>query len=101
HAAGWHFARAILLNPNNMFAQTLYGALMTFMGQPAAALARLELVLQRDPYPPLWYWEWYGLALYQLRRYDDTIAAFLKMGLRHPWTHAYLAAAYAMAGRVD
>lgn len=101
HAAAVHFERAIVLNPNNMFAQTLHGALMTFMGQPAAALARLELVLQRDPYPPLWYWEWYGLALYQLRRYDDTIAAFHKVGLRHPWTHAYLAAASAMAGRVD
>jgi tetratricopeptide (TPR) repeat protein len=100
-AAVVHFERAISLNPNNMFAQTLYAALATFMGEPEAALARLNVVLQRDPYPPLWYWEWYGMALYQLRRYDDSLAAFHKMGLRHPWAHGYLAAGNAMAGRLD
>jgi TolB-like protein/class 3 adenylate cyclase len=100
-AAVVHFERAIFLNPNNMFAQTLYAALMAFMGQPAAALARLELVLQRDPYPPLWYWEWCGTTLYQLRRYDDALAALHKVGLRHAWTYGYLAAAYAMAGHAE
>ena len=100
-AAAAHFDRAINLNPNDMQAQTLYANLMIFMGQPAAALTRLALVLQRDPYPPLWYWESYGMALYHLRRYDDAVAAFHKVGLRHPWTHADLAAGYAMAGRID
>jgi TolB-like protein/Tfp pilus assembly protein PilF len=100
-AAAAHFERAVVLHPNNMFAQTLYGALLIYIGRPDAALVRLELVLQRDPYPPVWYWEWSGLALYQLRRYDEATAAFHKMGLRHYWTHAYLAASYAMAGRFE
>ncbi|MEZ5832497.1 MAG: adenylate/guanylate cyclase domain-containing protein [Dongiaceae bacterium] len=100
-AAAVHFERAISLNPNDMHAQALYAELLTFVGQPGAALARLDFIRQRDPYPPLWYWELYGTALYQLHRYDDAIAAFHEIGLRNAWARGYLAAGCAMAGRVD
>ena len=97
----FHYERALQLNPNDCAAHAMYAAYLLYDGQADAALERLAVVLQRDPYPALWYWDFQGHSLYQLHRYDEAAAAFLKMGRSQTWAYAMLAASLAMAGRME
>ena len=53
------------------------------------------------PFPPGWVWEVRGGVLYQLKRYDEAIAAYLKAGENPFWMPALLAAAYAQTGQLE
>ncbi|MGH6932642.1 MAG: tetratricopeptide repeat protein [Dongiaceae bacterium] len=99
--AAFHNERALQLNPNDWLARSTYASFLLYSGQAGAALDQLNLVLKHDPYPPLWYWEIRGNALYQLGQYDEAVAAYHKMDKSQAWAHGYLAASYAMAGRMD
>ena len=99
--AAFRHDRALQLNPNDCTARTLYAHFLVFSGRADDALIELSLVRQRDPYPPLWYWEICGSTYYQSRRYDEAIAAYHKMDRSQFWAHGYLAASYAMAGKLD
>jgi tetratricopeptide (TPR) repeat protein len=65
------------------------------------ALQSLDAALQRDPFPPMWAWEIRGSVLYQLRRYEEAIAAYRKVDASYFWMPAFLAASYAQAGQVE
>jgi adenylate cyclase len=97
--AAVHLDRSIMLNPNNITALALKADLLTYTGKPDLALEIQDTILRRDPYPPSWYWEGRGIALYDLRRYDEAIISFMNTGVTRPWHHAELAAANAMAER--
>jgi adenylate cyclase len=99
--AGSHYERILTANPNNVTAGTISAELLTYVGRPVEALQRLDETMRRDPFPPNWYWEIRGMALFCLERYDEAIAAYGKMTILHAWIQAYLIAAYVHAGRRD
>src|SRR5262245_869465 len=91
--AGLHYDRAYSLNPNDVNIAADRANWIDFAGWPEEALQCLDLAMQRDPFPPAWAWEVRGSVLYQLKRYDEAIAAYLRVG-EHPfWVPALLAAA--------
>ena len=49
----FHFLRAAELNPLEVNVSTDYANLLLYTGRNAEALAVIEEVLRRDPYPPL------------------------------------------------
>jgi TolB-like protein len=97
--AALHLDRASALNPNSFAVAAIRSYLLITLGRAAEALAMLDAALPYDPYPPSGFWEFRGLALYQLRRYENATAEFMKMTPGDHWRHAYLAASYAMAGQ--
>jgi TolB-like protein len=99
--AGLHFDRAFSLNPNDVNIAADRANWLNNVGRSEEALHCLDLAMQRDPHPPHWAWEIRGSVLYQLRRYDQAIAAFLKAGEEPYWMLAHLAAAYAQNGQLE
>ena len=99
--AGLHHDRAFSLNPNDVSIAGDRANWLMFAGRLDEALQCLDVALQRDPYPPTWVWEVRGGVLYHLKRYDEAIAAYLKVGTNPFWMPALLAAAYAQAGQLD
>ncbi|RWP95736.1 adenylate/guanylate cyclase domain-containing protein [Mesorhizobium sp.] len=96
--AGIHFDRATALNPNDVDASINRGLWFVFMGRGEEALRSLDADLRRDPFPPTYYWEIRGMALFQTRRYEEAIEAFNRMDLLHWWTHCYMVACHAHSG---
>jgi adenylate cyclase len=99
--AGLHYDRAFSLNPNDVSIAGDRANWLMFAGRLDEALQCLDVALQRDPYPPTWVWEVRGGVLYHLNRYDEAVAALLKVGTNPYWIPALLAAAYAQAGQLD
>jgi tetratricopeptide (TPR) repeat protein len=99
--AGIHLDRAVSLNPNNVTSQATGANWLARTGRPEEALQTLEAAMRRDPFAPTWLWEFRFTALFHLRRYDEAITSLRTMATFHPWHHAYLAAAYAHAGKMD
>jgi len=99
--AGLHYDRAFNLNPNDVNIAGDRANWLHFAGRMEEALQCLDLALQRDPFPPTWVWEVRGGVLYQLKRYDEAIAAYLKAGENPFWMPALLAAAYAQTGQLE
>jgi adenylate cyclase len=99
--AGIHFDRAVSLNPNDVYASTLRGLWLAFVGRGEEALRSLDADLRRDPFPPTWYWGCRGVAFLQLRRHAEALDAFQHMDLLHWWIHCYIAACHAHLGRIE
>jgi adenylate cyclase len=99
--AGAHFDRALALNPNDTIASMLRGLWLAYMGRGEEALRYLDADLRRDPFPPSWYWEFRGVALFQMRRYRDAIASFEQVSMTPWWDRCYLAACHAHLGIAD
>jgi len=99
--AGAHFDRALALNPNDVLASTLRNLWLAYIGRGEEAVRGMQADIRRDPFPPTWYWECLGIALFQTRRYEETIAAFKRMDLLHWWSHCYLAASHAHLGQLE
>jgi predicted Zn-dependent protease len=99
HLAGQHFDRAVGLNPNDVSIAVDRANCLMYMNKLDEALRYLDLMLERDPYPPTYIWEVRGQILYFLRRYDEAIAALRNMRAEHFWKPMFLAAAYAQSGQ--
>ena len=98
--AGMHLNRAVSLNPNDV---SIAGARTDWLirtGRPEEALQGLAAAMRRDPFSPTWLWEFRFNALFHLERYNEAIAALRNMATFHSWHYAYLAAAYAHAGKI-
>ena len=65
-------------------------------GRSAEALEQLDLAAKLAPHAPPWYWAYRGLALFQLRRYQEALAAFQRTASPLAFDHAFLAACHAM-----
>jgi tetratricopeptide (TPR) repeat protein len=99
--AGTHFDRAISLNPNDVNIACDRANWLLRVDRVDEALRSLDSAFQRDPFPPTWAWEIRGSVLYQLKRYEEAIAAFHKVDADYFWMPAFLAAAYAQAGQME
>src|SRR5262249_62200254 len=68
---------------------------------PDDALQFVASATRRHPFPPTWLWNFRCVALFQLKRYDEAIAAIRNMANTFYMHHAYCASAHAHAGRLD
>ena len=98
--AGVHFERAMTLNPNDTLILAAYCWWLSRVGRHADALAGFDTVLQRDPFPPSWYWEVRASALLAMRRYEDAIAALQRTSSPNLSTRACLAACHSHLGNM-
>jgi TolB-like protein/class 3 adenylate cyclase len=96
--AGIHFDRAVSLNPTDTFTVCLRGLWLAHMGRAEEALQSVDAGLRRDPFPPPFYWEFRGVALFEARRHREAIDAFNEMAQQPWWCRCYLAACYAHLG---
>jgi adenylate cyclase len=93
--AAHHHSLATRLNPNNSEFIAYPCGLAVWRGQPEQALHSLGPVMRLNPTPPNRCWIVQGLALYQLRRYEEAARAFERSIARRAYVYRYLAACYA------
>jgi len=96
-----HSDRALALNPNDVTAANNRAVFQIFTGKCGEALAALDSILQRDPFPTATYWEARGTALFQLRRYQEAIEVFGLIPEPQLWERAYVIAAFALSERLE
>lgn len=99
--AGHHHDRALALNPNDTELMAQRANWLMHVGRLKEALAVLDASLERDPFPPTWYWDVRGYILYHLRRYREAILAFQSVQAEPFWIAGMLAAAYGQLGQLD
>jgi TolB-like protein/class 3 adenylate cyclase/tetratricopeptide (TPR) repeat protein len=99
--AGLHLQRAIALNPLDVRITSKHAMWMTFLGRGDEAVRILESDLRRDPFPPAWYWDFLGIALFQARRYEEAVQALNRLTPAYHWDQYYLAASYAHLGLTE
>lgn len=99
--AGISMERALALNPSDPQVIANHAHWLCRVGRYEEALSEYDLVIQRDPFPPSWYWEGRAIALFALQRYEDAIQSVRKMDRLYFWDYAVLAACYALLGRMD
>lgn len=96
----FHLLRALELNPLEVNVITDYANLFLHTGRNVEALAIIEELLRRDPYPPPWISYIHGKILFFSKRFDKAIRALDNGTFWTYRTHAFLAAAHAMAGNL-
>ena len=74
---------------------------LTYTGRADEAVQSLERGLRRDPFPPAWYWDFRGIALFETRRYQEAIQALSRLTRLYRWDYYYLAASYAHLGLIE
>jgi adenylate cyclase len=99
--AAHHLALAAKLNPNDAEMFDHRCMLENYTGHPEQGLKAIELAMTLNPTPPNEYRVGQGLALYQLRRYEEAAQAFERATARRPYVSRYLAACYAQQGRLQ
>ena len=93
-----HHERALALAPNNPLIVAQHGELLTWLGQPVAAIEWIERAMRLDPYEANQRAHLLGRALYGAKRYADAAGAYRRVptpSFRH---YAELAASFAQAG---
>ena len=95
-----HVDLAKRLNPNDTESIWHCAVMELFTGKPEQALRSIAEAQVLNPRQPNLYYDLEGIALYQLRRYEEAITAFECATARKPYVYRYLAAAYAQAGRL-
>jgi tetratricopeptide (TPR) repeat protein len=94
-----YLRRAGELNPSNQWNAADMGFVLTFCGEPEAALASFKRAREIDKYfDPPWYWSSMGLAYTILHRYEEALAAFEHLPIRKYWVSALMAACHHRLG---
>jgi TolB-like protein len=96
--AGLHLDRAMALNPMDIRITSQRAVCLAYTGRGDEAVRSLDADLRRDPFPPVWFWNYRGLALFEARRYEEAIRALSHLTTLYRWDYYYLAAAYAHLG---
>jgi TolB-like protein len=99
--AGLHHERARTLNANDVTICAAHAHWLCRVGRVSEALAAFDRALQRDPFPPGYYWETRSVALILARRFQEAIDAIRRMKRLFSWSHADLAACHAHLGQMD
>lgn len=94
-----HHQRAYELNPFDANIMALRSPLSTYSGKPDEGERWARRAMQLNPAHPDWYVTNLGLALYELGRYEEAVAAYLQVVTPQVGVLAGLAASYAQAGR--
>jgi adenylate cyclase len=93
------YERAVELNPNDADVLAYMADTLGAIGQSERAVSLLERATRLNPYHPDWYLWQLGDVLFDLGRYDETIAALGRM--RDPTgTHRLMAASHALLGNL-
>jgi len=93
-----HQRRALALNPNDDLIVVQQGEILTWLGQPEAAIEWIEKAMRLNPYHPERFWNHLGRAYFVARRYGEAIAAFDRITAPDHLHHAFLAACHAESG---
>ena len=99
--AGIHLDRAAALNPRDTRITSVRAVWLAFGGNGDEAARCLDADLRRDPFPPAWFWNYRGIALFQARRYREAIETLSRLTKPYPWDYYFLAASYAHLGLID
>ena len=90
------YRQALMLNPNNPLCISGMAEWYCFVGRPAEALQLFEQAKQVNPhYNPTWWWRTMGIAHFNARQYDASIASFNRAPIHQTWVKCYLAACHA------
>jgi len=92
-SAEHHHCRAMELNPSDAYIRSRTAAFYTFNRQPARALELIAEAETLDPLLPVWCLEEKGVALFNLARHDDAIAALNGLAFQTVRSRGYAAAA--------
>ncbi len=98
--AGIHFDRAVALNPVDARIRADRANWVRYSGRPDEALALIDDVLRRTPFPPHWFWRIRGGILLELGRYGEAVEAIENMPQRNHIAWLTLAAAHVHLGHV-
>src|SRR6266568_3107147 len=93
-----HQRRALALNPNEDLIVVQQGEILTWLGQPEAAIEWIEKAMRLNPYHPERFWNHLGRAYFVARRYGEAITAFSRITAPDHLHHAFLAACHAESG---
>lgn len=99
--AQFHMSKAIGLDPNDSVAAVRMGLLYCYLGKTGEALELFQRSARLNPCHPGRYLGVRGMTLFVARRYDEALEVFERMASPYYWDRAYMAATYAMLGRVD
>ncbi|MEX0923266.1 MAG: adenylate/guanylate cyclase domain-containing protein [Rhodovibrionaceae bacterium] len=91
-----HHCRAMELNPNDAYIRARSAAFYSFNHRPERALELIAEAETLDPLMPVWCLEEKGVALFNLGRYEEAIAALTALAFKTFRSRSY-AAASAMA----
>jgi adenylate cyclase len=90
--------RAMALNPSSAYIRARSAALYTFNRQPERSLELLAEAEALDPFLPVWCLEERGVALFNLARYKEAIAALDSLAFQTVRSRSYAAASAIVAG---
>lgn len=96
-----HSEKALALNPHSIESMHFRGCVVGSTGDPRAALALQEQVMNLDPLHPTHYFENVIEARYLLGEYAEAIVIFENWDNPHPHVKATISACYAMRGDLE
>jgi TolB-like protein/class 3 adenylate cyclase/thioredoxin-like negative regulator of GroEL len=95
--------KAVTLAPNSADALLNMAIVLIYAGQQPEALAAMERVLQLNPKPQAQVYDYYALALFMNKRYEEAVQAVRQAGAttKSDLALEVLAMAYARLGRTE
>ena len=93
---GCWYANLKMLNYNHLH----YFHVAAHEGSVARAAEKLGVTQPITSFPA-WFWDFRGIALFQARRYEETIQSLSRLTTLYRWDHYYRAASYAHLGLID
>jgi adenylate cyclase len=95
--------KAVTLAPNSADALLNMAIVLIYAGQQPEALAAMERVLQLNPKPQAQVYDYYALALFMNKRYQEAVQAVRQAGatMKSDLALEILAMAYARLGRTE
>jgi adenylate cyclase len=92
--------RAIELNPNDANALIRLAVCLAKVGRAEEGLTAAQQAIRNNPFHPDYYWSDLAMVAYAAHRYEDALAASMRVAVheRH-WDHARIAACLAQLGR--
>ena len=93
--------RAVALNPTDVRVTTPRALWLTYVGRADEALRSLDSDLLRDPFSVGSFWNVYGAAMFEARRYEEAVQAVSRLTTFCHWDYYYLAASYADLGKME
>jgi TolB-like protein/class 3 adenylate cyclase len=95
------YAVALELDPSHADAWALRSEILTFKGQPTAAVEAVQRALRLNPHPAGWYYWALGSAQYGARQFEDAVETLRKEATYRTGSRRILAASLAQLGRMD
>jgi TolB-like protein len=95
------FRRAVSLNPNDADAIAFMADALIYFGRWEEGLECIVKAKRINPFPPVYYHWYHGLALYSAREYEQAIMAIKQIRPLDRWHHGLLAMCYAQVNRLD